>query len=79
MRALLVAAGGRGRVEPFVALAQGLRTAGHDAVVAAPKHFAPLAATADVGFAGLDDSLVAEQERLDAAGIGGQHSDGDVQ
>lgn len=70
MRALLVAAGGRGKVEPFVALAQGLRTAGHDAVVAAPKHFARLAATAGVGFAGLDDSLVTEQERLDAAGVG---------
>ena len=36
MRALLVTAGSRGDIEPFLALARRLRRQGHDAVVALP-------------------------------------------
>lgn len=54
MRALLLTAGSQGDVQPFVALALRLRTAGHDAVLAAPAAFAGLAASYDVPFAPLD-------------------------
>ncbi|MCA0252133.1 MAG: glycosyltransferase family 1 protein [Propionibacteriaceae bacterium] len=70
MKALLIAVGGRGKVEPFLALAGGLQAAGHGAVVAAPGRFSVLASAGGVPFAGLDDSLLTLQEQLDAAGVG---------
>lgn len=39
MRITVFASGSRGDVQPFVALALGLESAGHDVVVAAPKNF----------------------------------------
>ena len=54
MRALLLAVGSQGDVQPFVALAGRLRSAGHDAVLAAPAVYQGLAAPADVPFVPLD-------------------------
>jgi sterol 3beta-glucosyltransferase len=54
MRALLLTVGSQGDVQPFVALASRLRADGHDAVLAAPEMFGPLAAGYDVPFAPLD-------------------------
>ena len=51
MKALLIAVGGRGKVEPFLALAGGLQAAGHGAVVAAPGRFSVLASAGGVPFA----------------------------
>lgn len=50
MKVALVTFGTRGDVQPFVALAQGLRRAGHDPYLAAPANFASLAALHDVPF-----------------------------
>ncbi|MCR3754534.1 glycosyltransferase [Lentzea californiensis] len=55
MRALLVTHGTRGDVQPLLALAVGLRTAGHEAVLAAPESFAAVAAERAVPFAPLDE------------------------
>lgn len=46
MRALLLTVGSQGDVQPFVALAARLRTAGHEPVLAAPAIYASLAAQA---------------------------------
>jgi sterol 3beta-glucosyltransferase len=56
MRALLLTVGSQGDVQPFVALANRLRSEGHDAVLAAPAVYQGLAATCDVPFVplGLD-------------------------
>src|SRR5262249_50899029 len=45
--------GSYGDVRPYLALARGLRAAGHDAVLLGPDHFAEYAAPADVPFTGL--------------------------
>ncbi|MCW5950871.1 MAG: glycosyltransferase family 1 protein [Propionibacteriaceae bacterium] len=74
MKVLLIAAGGRGKVEPFLALGRGLRAAGHEPVVAAPGRFTGLARNYGVGFTGLDDSLFALRERLDDAGVAVQRA-----
>jgi sterol 3beta-glucosyltransferase len=74
MKVLLIAAGGRGKVEPFMALGRGLRAAGHEPMLAAPGRFAPLAASCQVGFISLDGSLFALQERLDDAGVAVQRA-----
>jgi sterol 3beta-glucosyltransferase len=74
MKVLLIAAGGRGKVEPFLALGCGLRAAGHQPMLAASGRFAPLAARCSVRFAGLDESLFALRERLDDAGVAAQRA-----
>lgn len=53
MRVAVVTIGSRGDVQPCVALAVGLRRAGHDVRLAAPATFADLAARHDVAFDGL--------------------------
>lgn len=55
MRALLVAHGTRGDVQPLLALAVALNNAGHEAVLAAPASFAGDVAAQEVEFAPLDD------------------------
>jgi sterol 3beta-glucosyltransferase len=50
MRALLLTVGSQGDVQPFVALANRLRSEGHEAVLAAPAIYQGLAATCDVPF-----------------------------
>ncbi|MQA88161.1 MAG: glycosyltransferase [Streptosporangiales bacterium] len=64
MRTLLITAGSRGDIQPFVALARGLASAGHDAVVAGPRRFASVAADHDVPFAPLDDRWLDLQDEL---------------
>src|ERR1019366_9907216 len=54
MRAFVLTVGSRGDVQPFVALAAGLRARGHDAVLAAPAMFGDLAAAHGVPFTPLD-------------------------
>ena len=53
MKITLLTYGTRGDVQPFVALAVGLRRAGHRVRVAAPQRFAGLAAQHGLPFAGL--------------------------
>jgi sterol 3beta-glucosyltransferase len=62
MRALLLTVGSQGDVQPFVALANRLRSEGHDAVLAAPAVYQGLAATCDVPFVplGLDMNEVGD-------------------
>ncbi|MFC5291220.1 glycosyltransferase [Actinokineospora guangxiensis] len=55
LRALIMTLGTRGDVQPFVALACGLREVGHTAVLVAPKRFAELIHDAGVEFRGVDD------------------------
>lgn len=50
MRVALVSFGSRGDVQPFIALALGLKRAGHDPFLAAPSNFAGLAAEYGVPF-----------------------------
>lgn len=45
--------GTRGDVQPYIALALGLRRAGHDVLLAAPAQFSDLAASHGIGFAAL--------------------------
>ena len=54
MRAFVLTVGSRGDVQPFVALAAGLRATGHDAVLAAPAMFGELAAASGLPFVPLD-------------------------
>jgi sterol 3beta-glucosyltransferase len=63
MRALLLTVGSQGDVQPFAALAARLRAAGHEAVLAAPARYGPLAAAHDVPFVPLEADL----ERIGAA------------
>ncbi|GGP07412.1 glycosyltransferase [Nonomuraea glycinis] len=44
MRPLLITVGSRGDVQPYLALAAGLRAAGHRPLVAAPRRLRSLAA-----------------------------------
>jgi sterol 3beta-glucosyltransferase len=67
MRAFVLTVGSRGDVQPFVALAAGLRASGHDAVLAAPAMFGELAAAHGVPFAPLD---------LDMSEVGAMLADG---
>lgn len=64
MKALLVTTGSRGDVEPFVALALGLRRAGHAPTLAAPARFDGLVRSAGIDFIALDDSLFELQDEL---------------
>lgn len=69
MKALLMTLGTRGDVQPFLALAQRLQAAGHEAVVVAPHRFADLAAAHDVAFAGVDDGPMALMDGADAGAV----------
>jgi sterol 3beta-glucosyltransferase len=69
MKALLMTLGTRGDVQPFLALAQGLRAAGHEAVVVAPHRFADFAATHGVSFAGVDDGPMALMDDENAGSL----------
>jgi sterol 3beta-glucosyltransferase len=62
MRALLLTVGSQGDVQPFVALASRLRSAGHEAVLAAPAVYQGLAIASDVPFVplGLDMNEVGQ-------------------
>lgn len=71
MRTLLVTAGSRGDVEPFAALARGLRERGHEALLAGPARFAGLAARHAVPFRPLDDRFLDLQDELAGAGVRG--------
>lgn len=64
MRVLLISAGSRGDVDPFVALACGLKQAGHFPTLAAPARFHTLAQAQGIAFIGLDNSLFELQEGL---------------
>ncbi|MBE1878917.1 glycosyltransferase family 1 protein [Myceligenerans sp. TRM 65318] len=55
MKVLIMTLGTRGDVQPFVALAQGLRGAGHEPLLVAPHRFAGFAESHGVPFAGVDD------------------------
>ncbi|WP_454854684.1 glycosyltransferase [Promicromonospora soli] len=61
--------GTRGDVQPFVALAQGLQAAGHEAVVVAPHRFAGFAAAHGVSFAGVDEGPMALMDDADAGAL----------
>lgn len=68
MRVLLLTHGTRGDVQPFVALAKALHSAGHEPVLGAPAALAPLAAEHGVRFTPLDDGpnrMLEDPERLD--------------
>ncbi|MFI6409688.1 glycosyltransferase [Streptomyces sp. NPDC050548] len=60
-----VADGSRGDIQPYLALAYGLKRAGHTAVLAGPRLYGPLAETYGVPFAPLNDELVRLQSRPD--------------
>ena len=55
MKVLIMTLGTRGDVQPFIALAQGLLSAGNEVVLTAPQRFAGFAAGHGVPFAGVDD------------------------
>lgn len=55
MKALILTLGTRGDVQPFVALAQGLVRAGHQALVCGPHQFEDFVRQRGVEFAGVDD------------------------
>lgn len=69
MRALLMTLGTRGDVQPFLALAQGLQRAGHEAVVLAPHRFADFAAVHGVPFSGVDDGPMALMDNENAGAL----------
>lgn len=78
VRVLLYTHGTRGDVQPFVALAVGLRDAGHDPVLAAPAAFGPLVEQHGVPFKAVDDGpnrLLDDPGDLESAlGGSGGHS-----
>lgn len=76
MRVFLLAYGTRGDVQPMLALARALRTAGHDALVAAPESFAPLAAGHAIPFAGLDEGVLDLWAAPDIAQVAGERRGG---
>ena len=59
MTILLLTAGSHGDVRPFVALGRGLRSAGHDVVVAAPSDAAEF-----VSSQGLEGLFMSMLEKL---------------
>lgn len=64
MRVLMVAAGSRGDVQPFVALGVGLQRAGHEVTVCATKDFESLVVEHGLAFVGLS---VSAAEAMDSA------------
>lgn len=69
MRPLLITVGSRGDVQPYLALARGLTTAGHQPVVAAPRRFQPLAAGHGVDFVPLNDEMLELQDSVKGQGV----------
>lgn len=72
MKLVILATGTRGDVQPFVALAQGLSSAGHNVVLAAPGSFEPFVRSYGVAFApmGSDYAAIIESPEGKAA-LGG--------
>ena len=69
MRVVMLTMGTRGDVQPFVALACGLRAAGHQPVLAAPAHFSALAAAHGIAFVPLPgDPAAFIRSMVDRAG-----------
>lgn len=68
MRITLLTYGSRGDFQPFLALALGLREAGHAVRLAGPGRFADSAAAYDVPFAGLAGDPAVISRRLNDAG-----------
>ena len=64
MRVFLLGVGSQGDVRPLVALAERLRRDGHEAVLAAPPLFKPLAIAAGVPFAPLDLDMIRVGEAM---------------
>jgi sterol 3beta-glucosyltransferase len=62
MRPLLITVGSRGDVQPYLALAAGLRSAGHRPVVAAPRRFGSLAARHGIAYVPLNDEMLDLQD-----------------
>lgn len=58
MRVFLTTAGSRGDVQPYLALALGLQTAGHDVTLSSARRFAPLAEAHGVPYAPTSDALL---------------------
>lgn len=71
MLALILAFGTRGDVQPFVALARGLRGRGHDVVLAAPARFAGLAAEHGIALSVVDDGPLALMDGVAGAAVTG--------
>lgn len=69
MKALVMTLGTRGDVQPFVALAQGLVEAGHQALVCGPHGFEGFVRERGVDFAGVDDGPM---RQLDSAAQAGE-------
>ena len=59
MRIAIHTLGTRGDVQPYIALAQGLKARGHEVQLAAPMQFSALAAEHDIYFAGLPAEFLA--------------------
>lgn len=71
MKVLILTFGTRGDVQPYVALARGVRRAGHEVVLAAPQRFAGLADAHDVPFARIDDGPLALMDGIAGAAVAG--------
>jgi sterol 3beta-glucosyltransferase len=70
MRVFLLAVGSQGDIRPLVALAERLRREGHEAVLAAPPTFKPLAIAARVPFAPVDVDMMRVAEVIsDSHGV----------
>lgn len=72
MNVVILVAGSRGDVQPYVALGRGLRRAGHGVIVATHAHFAPLVTTAGLGFHRVTGDPVEAMHRLRPAMTGGR-------
>jgi len=70
MRIAIVAMDSRGGVQPYVALALGLRAAGHAVRIIAPENFASMVAAAGVEHAPLSGDVEAEARRIGSAAHG---------
>lgn len=70
MKVLLLAVGSQGDVRPLVALADRLRAEGHEALLAAPPLFKPLAIATRLPFAALDlDMMRVGEAMADSHGV----------
>ena len=71
MRVVILTIGTRGDVQPFVALARGLRAAGHDPLIVAPEAFAEFVTSNGVEFAPFPGDPAAFIQSLVDRGGGG--------
>jgi sterol 3beta-glucosyltransferase len=75
MRVAIHTLGTRGDVQPYLALALGLKAEGHDVIIAAPSQFESFVAARGIGFAHLPGEFLALMETPEAkaamAGSGG--------